>query len=393
MMRSILQSRLSFLGLILLGMPACGGASPRAETWPLRFEPAFGSPFAAASRAGRPSLGDLDRDGHLDLVVPCAGSGSEPGLVVVLLGDGRGGFTPHGEPHSVGPSVHRVALGDVDEDGDLDAVAIEHDRYQATLFLGDGRGGLGAAEPREVSLRSGQRPHTHDVLLADADGDGHLDLLATNADDGDVSVLRGDGRGGFGAAPSVPAGEHPYTGLSLVDLDGDRRPDLVVPDLHGNAVVTARNLGGGRFAAAERIPVGFRPGFLVAGDVDGDGCPDVVVTHEDDALVDVLLDREGGRLLRAAGSPLTPPETVWGGAIADLDGDRRADLALANGGDRGIVLYRGLGGGRFELAGPPLRASGEAIHVEIADLDEDGLLDLVTPDGKRGGVVVLLQRR
>jgi hypothetical protein len=377
-----------------VGALACGAASRDDEGRPFpRFESAPGSPFAAAPRAGRPSLGDLDRDGHVDLVVPCDGEPDDQGAVVVLLGDGRGGFARYGEALPVGPTVHRVALGDIDEDGDLDVAAIEHDRYEATLFLGDGRGGFAAADPPVVVLRAGDTPHTHDVLLADVDADGHLDLLATNADHGDVSVLRGDGHGRFGPPTSVPAGEHPYTGLSLADLDGDRRPDVVAPDMHGNAVAVAKNLGGGSFAAAEITTVGFRPGFLVTGDVDGDGRPDVVVTHDDDPLVDVLLATERGGLVPAPGSPLEPPETVWGGSIGDLDGDRRADLALANGGAEGIFLYRGLGEGRFELSGAPLRASEEAGYVEIADVDEDGLLDLVIPDGERGAIAVLLQRR
>ena len=65
--------------------------------------------------------------------------------MVVLLGDGRGGFRrAEGSPLKVAPSVRKVALGDVNGDARLDIAAAEHDSYAVTLLLGDGRGGATA---------------------------------------------------------------------------------------------------------------------------------------------------------------------------------------------------------------------------------------------------------
>lgn len=127
--------------------------------------------------------------------------------MVVLLGDGRGGFKPaEGSPIKVGSSVRKVALGDVNRDGKLDAVAAEHDTYFVTVLLGDGRGRFRAAPGSPFKTSNGSRPHTHDVVLGDVNGDGHPDILTANVNDNNVSVLLGDGKGAFAPAPAGELG-------------------------------------------------------------------------------------------------------------------------------------------------------------------------------------------
>jgi len=69
-----------------------------------------------------------------------------------------------------------------------------------TILLQDERGQSDAARKRTVEVSTGNQPHTHDVALGDVNGDGKLDILTTNEDDGAVSVLLGDGTGQSGAS-------------------------------------------------------------------------------------------------------------------------------------------------------------------------------------------------
>src|SRR5437879_2392271 len=108
-----------------------------AEAPPL-FVPAPGTPVAVAGGPQNIVSGDLDGDGKLDLI-----TADHDRSVTVLLGDGRGGFRPApSSPTGLAVSPGEMALGDVDGDGKLDLALTEHDSYGVTVLLGDGRGGF-----------------------------------------------------------------------------------------------------------------------------------------------------------------------------------------------------------------------------------------------------------
>jgi hypothetical protein len=257
---------------------------------------------------------------------------------------------------------------------------MEHDSYEVHLYLGDGRGGFARSPNPRLVAHAGSRPHTHACIAADVDADGDADLLTTNAADDAISVLLNDGRARFAPAPGSPfaAPRHPYSSLAVIDLDGGGNLDVAAPLLQSGEIGVYLGDGTGRFANAPGSPyaVFARPGFVHAADLDGDGKPELLATHDDVGMVDVLRNRGGGRFEPASGSPVRLPQQVWYLVTADFDGDADCDVISTAYPGRSLVLLLGDSPGRL--------ATG--------DLDGDGHHDVVSTNHDSGDVTVLLRR-
>ena len=403
------MNRLSVVSIILSGLVAVTVLAMREPepnvAPPAVFKMAPGSPIKVGPMAGDPVIADSNHDGNLDIILACGtccGSAPDPlsGHVQVLLGDGRGGFKPaQGSPIPVGSSARKVAVGDANRDGHLDIFVAQHESYEVVALLGDGRGGFKPAPASPFVAASGPhvhpRAHTHAITTGDVNGDGNLDLFTTNANDNSVSVLLGDGKGSFapsGASP-IKAGRHPYDTITLNDVNNDGKADLVTPNLRGNAVMVMLGDGKAGFTPASGSPfaLGPRPGFVAVADLNDDGKADLVATHDDDPLVAVLLGEGKGGFNPAPGSPLRPPNPVWGVAVADLNGDGKKDLAMGAQFDHDITIMLGDGKGGFIVAAnSPMPAGKRANYVAVADLNRDGKPDIVASSYGSGEITVFL---
>ncbi|MEO8688467.1 MAG: FG-GAP-like repeat-containing protein, partial [Solirubrobacteraceae bacterium] len=157
-----------------------------------------------------------------------------------------------------------------DQDGETDVVTANTSPQTVSVLLGDGTGGFAAAVDHPVG------GFANSVTVADLNGDGLADLAVASVAPSAVALLFGDGAGGFAAPVDHAVGTGPRS-IVVADLDGDRNPDLAVAiGIAPYNVSVLRGNGSGGFAAPVTHPVGTSPRGLAAGDMNGDGRLDLV---------------------------------------------------------------------------------------------------------------------
>jgi hypothetical protein len=118
-----------------------------------------------------------------------------------------------------------LATGDLDGDGDLDAIVTKRSDQPETVWLNDGTGFL-APHPTTPTFGAG---NSYGVALGDLDGDSDLDAVVSNSDEQPQTVWLNDGAGSFTAQPDVPTFGGGYSfNVVLGDLDGDGDLDTVI---------------------------------------------------------------------------------------------------------------------------------------------------------------------
>ncbi len=285
----------------------------------------------------------MNGDGNPDLVI----ANHQAPYLTVLLGDGKGGFRPApGSPFDVHstPHPHGVAVADFNGDGKPDVVTDSWGNNQIELLLGDGKGGL-ATPGRYFAV--GRRPYER-LRSADFNHDGLPDLVTTNLDDGTVTILLGDGKGGFRNAPGSPfqAGAKPWQ-VFVDDVDGDGNLDLVVipyqrdiANASEDAVTVLRGDGKGAFKpmAGSPLPLGGCHGAnsVTAGDLRGDARQAIVVACAESRNLMLFERGADGRFVASA----IPVKGGWGSVtMAKLTAERSSELITADADNGTITIF------------------------------------------------------
>ncbi|HVV84087.1 MAG TPA: VCBS repeat-containing protein [Kofleriaceae bacterium] len=313
------------------------------------------------------AIADLDHDGHADVAVTAL----RDKAVTVLLGRGDGTFA--GAPLLAGPPAARaVALGDLDGNGRPDLVTVPADSEDVEVRFTGAGGALGPPVPLVVERR--QQPA---VTIADVDGDGRLDILTTSGRG--LAYFLGRPGGTFSGELGVLVGGAPATSLAVTDLDGDRHPDVVLAPGANDSVDVLYARPVGSFELPVSLTVHAQPVAVAAGDLDGDGLPDLAVARAEEGAAVVVLHNLGGRQFAA---PVELPIAGTRVALADVDGDGLLDAIVTDSvqGSQLVAFLRGTGGGQLAapVMAPAPYASGA---IALADLDGDHRLDVALGTG------------
>jgi hypothetical protein len=339
------------------------------------------------------SVADVNLDGNPDILVTNADSGT----VTVLMGDGRGQFRQaKRSPFAAGGQPNDLAVADMNGDGNLDLVIPNHQTPYITILLGDGKGGFAPAPGSPFDVHS--YPHPHGVAVAAFDGDGKLDVMTDSWGHNQVELLPGDGKGGLRMPGRYFAtGHRPYERLRTADFNHDGHADVVTTNLDDGTVSVLLGDGKGGLHDAPGSPVaaGAKPWEMAVADVDADGNADLViipyqreVANDAQNVVTVLFGNGRGAFTPMPGPPLSlagceGPNSVTAGEL----GKGRHVIAVACAQGRTLMLFEHTGTGSWQSQSIPIKGGWGS--VALAPLTRDGRTALITADADAGTVTIL----
>jgi putative intracellular protease/amidase len=278
----------------------------------------------------------------------------------------------------------QAGLGDLDGDGDLDAVFANPMRNPAQVWLNDGRGAFVDTEQQLTEFG-------HGVALADFDTDGDLDAFITCHQSSLPSqVYLNDGTGILTDSGQA-FGDARWSGVEvhLLDLNGDGHIDVHVSYYSESGTPDRVYLNDGHAVFSDSGLL-LEEDTLGWGDLDGDGDVDYFGKNWGEGYVVGLNDGQGRF---TAGWQMSDPEVTLGGiGLADFDSDGDLDALVANGfretGSQPGRLFWNDGTGQFSDSGDLFNHTMGA-DLALGDLDLDGDLDAVIANMDRPNEVWL----
>ena len=297
------------------------------------------------------------------------------------------GFAP--EPSTQARPIS-VISGDFNKDGKQDLIAANLFSGSISVLIGDGAGGF--SMPNNIPVITNFVGVPGSVAAGDFNGDGNLDVaIPVLYDPGRVIVMNGDGTGNFVFANEYATGQN-STAITIADFNSDSKPDIAVANkgigagIPGNVSVLL-NDGSGGFAAATNFNAGTNPSALVSGDYTGDGKNDLAVANKGSANVSILVNNGSGGF--AAPVNIATGNAPSGIAQGFLNNDTRLDLAVSNQTDGTVSILLADNTGGFNAA-TNFNSGPAPVGIAVNDFDGNGKQDLAITNANANQTAVLL---
>ncbi|MBD2194384.1 cadherin-like domain-containing protein [Calothrix anomala] len=324
------------------------------------------------------AVGDFNNDSRPDLVVGT--SYTNQGSFSVLLNTGGSNFAAPIYFNAFGIPLD-FAISDFNGDGKQDLAIAASNSDTVSVLLGNGAGGFSAPTYYTVA----GRPYS--IALGDFNNDGKLDLITANQINGNsLSLLLGNGAGGFANAINVSLTLNSYPrAVAVGDFNSDNKLDVVVAnELTDNISVLLGN-GTGGFGTPTNFAVGDNPSSVVVGDFNSDGKLDLAVANYLSSNISILLGNGTGGFDTPTNFAALYPRSI---KLGDFNNDGKLDLAVANASNNSVSVLLGNGTGSFATP-TNFSVGSSSSSIAVGDFNSDGKLDLATANLNNSASILL----
>jgi FG-GAP-like repeat len=316
-------------------------------------------------------VADLNGDGRADLAVVNSNSHD----IAVFLNTGGATFGPPTTFPAGGPFPWDLVTGDFNEDGRIDLAVTLRNFPGVAIHLGNGDGTFGV--PAIFPTTGNGNPTA--IAIGDYNEDGNADLAVAGFSA--ITIRLGNGTGLFGAPLHFPSAT-PWD-VVTADFNADGHLDLATAQPFSNRISIMFGIGNGGFGPETFIPVQTNPRALVAGNFNSDSLLDLAVSNQDSGTISIVLATGPGTFA----APVHYPTTVAGDPnpnppfpspieTGDFNGDGITDLVVTNFGRNNFVVFTGTGSGTFDPA-VPFGVVPSPVDVTVADVDGNGSPDVI----------------